>query len=69
MRIGLIITTSEAELVWGALRLANRALEAGDEVEVFLVGPGVDYRQGESDTFPIGEQARSLVGQGGRLSA
>lgn len=45
MKIGMIITTSEPETVWSALRLANKAMEAQDEVDVFLLGPGVDYRE------------------------
>ena len=41
MNILFIITTDDAETVYNAMRLANIAVEKGDEVNVFMLGKGV----------------------------
>jgi hypothetical protein len=69
MKIGVVITTKEPETAWSALRLANKAMEGGDDVGVFLLGPGVDYREGDSPQFDISEQARTFVDYGGLIQA
>lgn len=39
--IGMVIYSQDIETVWNALRLANFAVNAGDTVEIFLLGKGV----------------------------
>ena len=57
MKLGIIISQTNAETVWNAFRLANFSLKQGDEVKIFLVGEGVEYEKGDSEKFNIQEQA------------
>ena len=45
MKIGVIISSNDAETCWNALRYANFALGQKDEVKVFLTGKGVEYQK------------------------
>jgi uncharacterized protein involved in oxidation of intracellular sulfur len=69
MKVGMVFSTSDPETVWTALRFANTALEAGDEVEIFLLGQGVEYLEGDSERFNIVEQARIFLEYEGRIGA
>ena len=42
MKLGMIVTQSDPETVFNALRLALYRLEQGDEVRIFLSGRGVE---------------------------
>ena len=42
MKLGIIITRTEPETVFNALRLALYSLEQGDPVRIFLSGKGVE---------------------------
>ena len=42
MKLGMIITQTEPETVFNALRLALFSLQQGDTVRIFLSGKGVD---------------------------
>lgn len=61
MKLGIIISTKIAETNWNAFRLANLALDQGDEVKVFLLGEGVEYETGNSDRFNIQEQVTKFL--------
>lgn len=50
MKLAIIISTNNSETNWNALRLANFAIKRGDEVKIFLIGQGVEYESGNSDT-------------------
>jgi sulfur relay (sulfurtransferase) complex TusBCD TusD component (DsrE family) len=69
MRLGIIIHSSEAETAWNAIRLGNYALQAGDDVRVFLVGPGVDAEDNSTDDFPVHDGMQELVDAGGQILA
>ena len=56
MKLGIIISQTNPETNWNALRLANFAVKEGDEVKIFLVGEGVEYENGSSEKFNIQEQ-------------
>jgi len=45
MKIGIIISSNDAETCWNALRYANFCLGQKDEVKVFLTGKGVEYQK------------------------
>lgn len=51
MHLGLIIDTNDPERVWNAFRLANEAIEAGHDVETFLLGDGVEAADIETEKF------------------
>ncbi len=58
MHILMIISSSDPEIKWNAVRLGNHLLSEGDEVTIFLNGPAVDLFQGDREQFPIAEQAK-----------
>lgn len=51
MNLGMIVETSEPERVWNAFRLASTALAAGHQVEVFLLGDGVEAPDLDTESF------------------
>jgi uncharacterized protein involved in oxidation of intracellular sulfur len=69
MKLGIVISTNEAETVWNALRLANFARKEGDEVGVFLVGKGVEYEKASAGKFDCAGEAKKLLDAGGRMMA
>ena len=58
MQILIILSSPDPEIKWNAVRFGNHLLNEGDEVTIFLNGPAVDLLQGDSDQFPIAEQAK-----------
>jgi uncharacterized protein involved in oxidation of intracellular sulfur len=64
-----MLTGTEAEAVFNALRLANYALNEGDEVRVFLMGKGVELDQIEDAKFDVRGQAETLLAAGGQILA
>lgn len=69
MRIGIILSTNDAETCWNALRFANFALGQQDAVKVFLTGKGVEYERVSTEKFNTIEQAEKLLQGGGKLYA
>jgi uncharacterized protein involved in oxidation of intracellular sulfur len=69
MQILLIISSADPEIKWNAVRLGNHLLNEGDEVTIFLNGPAVDLVQGNSEQFPIAEQAKLFTLSEGNLLA
>ena len=61
MKLGIIISTNNPETNWNALRLANFAIKQGDEVNIFLVGQGVEYESGGSEKFNIKKQVKEFL--------
>ena len=57
MKIGVIISSNDAETSWNALRYANFCLGQKDEVKVFFTGKGVEYQKISTDKFNTIEQA------------
>ena len=53
MKIGVIISSNDAETCWNALRYANFSLGQKDEVKVFLAGKGVEYQAISTEMCPI----------------
>ena len=51
MRIGVVISSNDAETCWNALRYANFALGQKDEVQIFFIGKGVERQKIGTDTF------------------
>ncbi|MBE7439514.1 MAG: DsrE family protein [Spirochaetales bacterium] len=69
MKIGLVITSTEPETVWNAFRFGCFALERGDELRAFLLGPGVEAERIGTEKFAVLEQMQRLVDLGGRILA
>ncbi|MDP4000729.1 MAG: DsrE family protein [bacterium] len=64
MKLGIIISTKNPETNWNAFRLANFAINQGDEVRVFLIGEGVEYENGSSEKFNIQKQTAAFLKSG-----
>ncbi len=58
MHVLITISSSEPEIKWNAVRFGNFLLEQGEDVTIFLNGPGVALTAGESEQYPIGQQAK-----------
>ena len=69
MKFGVIIYSTDAELVYNAFRLANSSLKVGDKVKVFLLASGVEYESLNSEKFNIIELAQNLLDEGGEILA
>lgn len=61
MKLAIILSTSNTERNWNAIRLANLALKKGDEVSIFLIAEGVEYELKSSDQFNIKEQVEKFL--------
>lgn len=69
MKLGMIITQTDPETVFNALRLALYSLEQGDEVRIFLSGKGVEIDRIEDPRFDVRGQARKVLEAGGQFLA
>lgn len=69
MKLALVVSVTEPETVFNALRLGNYALTQGDDVGCFLVGPGVELDRIAHPKFDVKAQAQSLLHAGGKILA
>ncbi len=69
MKLGIVITQTDPETVFNALRLGHYSLEQGDEVRIFLSGRGVEIDQIEDEKFDIQAEARKILDAGGEFLA
>lgn len=69
MKLGIIITQTEPESVFNALRLALYSLEQGDEVKIFLSGKGVEVDGIRDERFDVRGEAKKFLEAGGRFFA
>lgn len=69
MKIGIIISSNDAETCWNALRYANFSLSQKDEVKVFFMGKGVEYQKVSTNKFNTIEQSEKFLQSGGKIFA
>lgn len=69
MKIGVIISSNDAETCWNALRYSNFCLGQKDEVKIFLIGKGVEYEKVSTQKYNTVEQAEKFVQSGGKIFA
>ncbi len=69
MQILLIVSSPDPEIKWNAVRFGNFLLNEGEDVTIFLNGPAVDLYRGDSERFPIAEQAKLFALSDGALVA
>lgn len=58
MQILMVLSNPDPEIKWNAVRWGNFLLNQGEEVTIFLNGPAVDLMQGDSEQFPIAQEAK-----------
>lgn len=70
MKLGICIYSNEPESVWNAFRFANYSVKhSQDEVQVFLLGKGVEAESLNTEKFKVTEQMEMLVAAGGKIMA
>jgi uncharacterized protein involved in oxidation of intracellular sulfur len=69
MKIGIVLSTNDAEEVWNAFRFGNVALKENHTVRVFLVNKGVEAEDVKSEKFNVKEQMDSFIENKGELLA
>jgi len=69
MKIGIVLSTNDAEGVWNAFRFGNVALKENHTVRVFLVNKGVEAEDIKSEKFNVKEQMDSFIENKGELLA
>src|ERR1019366_10263732 len=70
MKLGLVIYSNDPESVWNAFRFGNHATKQHqDDVQVFLLGKGVEAESLDTDKFKITEQMLMLTAAGGKILA
>lgn len=65
MRVAIIIYSNDAETVWNAFRFANTSLAYDNQVDVFLLGKGVEAISVSTIKFNIIEQVDTFRENGG----
>jgi len=69
MKIGIVISSNDAETCWNALRYGNFTLGQGDDVKIFFMGKGVEYQKISTDKFNTVEQTEKFIQAGGMIYA
>lgn len=69
MKLGMVITQTDPETVFNALRLALFSLEQGDQVRIFLSGKGVEIDEIEDPKFDVKGEAQKVLDAGGEFLA
>lgn len=69
MQILMVLSSPDPEIKWNAVRWGNFLLNQGEEVTIFLNGPAVDLMQGDSEQFPIAQEAKVFALSEGVLVA
>ena len=67
MKIGIVISTNEPELVWNAFRYGVKAVENKHVVKTFLLGPGVESEEIHDAKFDVQNMMKEFVDKGGTI--
>ena len=62
MNVLFIVSSDDGETIYNAMRLANVAVQKGDEVSVFMLGKGVLFEQAGSELFDVMGQIDQFEG-------
>ncbi|OIQ49945.1 hypothetical protein BerOc1_01873 [Pseudodesulfovibrio hydrargyri] len=69
MQVLIILSSNDPEVKWNAVRFGNFLLNEGEDVTLFLNAGAVDLYAGDSEAFPIAEQAKMFALSEGVLVA
>lgn len=69
MKLAIIITETDPETVFNALRLAKYSLQQGGQVKIFLSGRGVEIDKIDDAKFDVKRLAREVLDGGGKFLA
>ncbi len=62
-----VVSTNDAETVYNAVRLANVSLTKGKEVNLFMLGKGVEFNEISTEDFDVNGQIEDFYAKGGEL--
>ena len=62
MNVLFIISTVDGETIYNAMRLANVAVNKGDEVSVFMLGKGVLFEKSGDEEFDVMGEVNNFEG-------
>lgn len=69
MKIGIVISTNEPEVVWNAFRFGVVSLKANHQVKVFLMNNGVEIEDIHDEKFNVNEQTDNFLKNNGQILA
>jgi uncharacterized protein involved in oxidation of intracellular sulfur len=61
MKIGIICSSKDPEILWNTFRFANFCLEKMDDVMLFLNCGAVSYHEVDSSTYKLEELLKSFT--------
>ncbi len=62
-----VVSSNDAETVYNAVRLANVSLKAKKEVNLFMLGKGVEFNEISTEEFDVKNQVEEFYANGGEL--
>ncbi len=62
-----VVSTNDPETVYNAVRLANVSLDNKKEVNLFMLGRGVEFNEISTEEFDVNSQIESFYEKGGEL--
>ena len=62
-----VVSTNDAETVYNAVRLANVSLKKNREVNMFMLGKGVEFNEVSTEEFDVKGQIDEFHASGGEL--
>ena len=67
MKIAIIVYSNDSETVWNAFRFANTSRSFDNQVNIFLLGKGVEAAMVSTIQYDVLEQIRQFRDGGNRL--
>lgn len=67
MKIAIIVYSNDSETVWNAFRFANTSRAFDNQVNIFLLGKGVEAAMVSTLQYDVLEQMRLFRDSGGQL--
>lgn len=61
MKLGIICSTNDPEILWNALRFANLCLDKGDDVSLFLNAGAVEYQKVDTPQLKLGDLLKTFA--------
>jgi len=61
MKLGIIISNKDPEIMWNAIRFANLCLNNDDEVTLFLNAHAVAYHEVDSPQYKLEELLKTFA--------
>lgn len=62
-----VVSTNDAETVYNAVRLANVSLKSKKDVNLFMLGKGVEFNEISTEEFDVNSQVEEFYTNGGEL--